>query len=136
VRLHLSCSDGQYCNLSAASLKCRTTCHVTNPFFVGFQEDDCPAQLWKEAEILVGVGCHSLSVASHPVCPPGTGSTSVTNNGTVTVAETLVTQVNTEWGSGSVNTGLVLVFDHLSIVTASDSRIIVLGFCLWLLLLF
>lgn len=35
----------------------------------------------------------------------------------VTVAETLVTQFNTEWGSSSVNTGLVLVFGYLSIVT-------------------
>ena len=56
--------------LSTVCLKYRATCHVTNPFFLGFQEDDCPARLWKEAEILMGweLGVHSLPVASQSIC--------------------------------------------------------------------
>lgn len=60
----------------------------------------------------LGVGGHSLSCLFIPdtVCA---GRTVVA----VTVQETLVTEVNTEWGSSSVSTGLALVLD-LNIVTA------------------
>lgn len=42
-------------------------------------------------------------------------------------------QINTEWGSTSVNTVLVLVFDSLRIVSVKQ-HVVILGFCLQLFL--
>ena len=84
--------------LSTVSLKYRATCPVTNAFFLGFQEDDCPAQLWKEAEILMGWELGDQSACSISFYLFNTEVLSMLGGQwvAVTVAGTLVTQVNTE----------------------------------------